>query len=36
MQPQMALRNTAGVILPLIAGYALGCRAAAWPWPAAH
>src|SRR6267143_1788702 len=24
MQPQMALRNTAGVILPLIAGYALG------------
>jgi uncharacterized membrane protein YccC len=24
MQPQMALRNTIGVILPLIAGYALG------------
>src|SRR6267378_7339157 len=24
MRPQMALRNTAGVILPLIAGYALG------------
>src|SRR6267378_3967403 len=24
MHPQMALRNTAGVILPLIAGYALG------------
>jgi hypothetical protein len=32
LQPYLALRNTAGVVLPLIAGYALGMPRGGLAW----